>query len=111
MTWPAFVPLFVVMTFAALFVARRQFSGHWIHLAQVTLSVTCLTFLIDYPAEQRMFWTFGKTSGLFLLDTPMENHVFVAACAIDIMVVYLSLRRCLHGSSRAGGSPDQQPTE
>jgi uncharacterized membrane protein len=105
MTWPQFVPLFVAVTCVALFLTRRRFAGKWVALAQVTIFVTCLTFLIDYPAEQRQFWTFGKTSGLYLLDTPVENHVFVAACAINIMIVYLSLRHCLRGSSRAGGSP------
>lgn len=111
MTWPLFVPLFVAATAAALVITRRRFAGHWAHLAQVTISVTCLTFLIDYPAEQRTFWTFGRTSGLYLLDTPVENHFFVAACAIDIMVVYLSLRHCLHGNSRASVLPAQQPGE
>lgn len=111
MIWPRFVPLFVAATFAALIIARRRFSGHWAHLVQVTTFVTCLTFLIDYPAEQRSFWTFERTSGLFVLDTPVENHVFVAACAIDIMIVYLSLRRYLHGNSRASGSPVQPRRE
>jgi uncharacterized membrane protein len=111
MTWPAFVPLFVGLTLAALLGARRRFAGHWIHMAQVTVFVTCMTFLIDYPAEQRHFWRFSKTSGFALLDTPFENHVFVAACAIDIMIVFLSLQHYLHGNSHAGESPGQRRGE
>jgi uncharacterized membrane protein len=111
MTWPTFVPLFVGLTLAALLGARRRFDGHWAHLAQVTVFVTCLTFLIDYPAEERHFWQFSKTSGFSLLDTPVENHIFVAACAIDIMIVYLSLQHYLHGNSRAAESPEQRRGE
>jgi len=111
MSWPAFVVMFSAVTFAALVVARRRFDGHWANLVQVTIFVTCLTFLIDYPAEERAFWTFGTTSGWLLLDTPVENHVFVAACAVDIMIVYLSLRRYLRDSNHEDGSPTLPPTE
>ena len=92
MTWASFVLIFSLGTLVLMWLTRRLFQHHALNVCQVVLFVASLTFLIDYPAETRKFWFFYRTSTWKLLDTPIENHVFVAACAVIILIVYQSLR-------------------
>lgn len=100
-TWPEFLVGFVVVSAIALYLRRSLFRRQWRRLGQTLLfiSVTCL--LLDYPAETRELWWFPVRSGVEILETPIENHFFIATCATDLLIVYLSLKRHHHGTTAA----------
>jgi len=92
-TWPEFLVAFTVASAILVVMCRKLFRNGWLPLVQ-TVAFVCVTcFLIDYPAETRALWHFPLRSGIELLETPIENQFFIAACAIDLLIVYLSLRR------------------
>ena len=93
MTWLSFVLFFDVSVALLLIGARSLFRGMWSRLVQTVVFVVALTFLIDYPAEARQFWLFGQPNDWTVLDTPIENHFFVAGCSVFILIVYRSLQR------------------
>ena len=79
------------------------FRGAWLRLTQTLVFVGAVCFLVDYPAETRELWLFPQRSGIELLETPVENHFFIAACTVDLLIVYLSLRRRYRDTTSADG--------
>jgi hypothetical protein len=98
-TWPEFLAVFVAATAIAAFLARSYFAGRWLRLGQVTLFIVSVCFLLDYPAEDRRIWSFRHTTGITILDTPIENHIFVGACVVDIMIIYLIVKERLRSTT------------
>ncbi len=92
-TWPEFLLGFTVASAILLAVCRNLFRGAWLRVAQTVVFVCAVCFLIDYPAESRALWHFPRRSGIELLNTPIENQFFIAACATNVLIVYQSLRR------------------
>jgi hypothetical protein len=99
MTWPEFLVGFVAATSIAVFLARSYFARCWFRLGQVTLFIMSLCFLLDYPAEHRRIWSFHHTVNIMILDTPIENHIFVGACVVDIMIIYLTVKARLRSTT------------
>jgi len=91
-TWPEFVLEFTLASVILLVLCRSLFRGAWLRLLQTMVFVGTSCFLIDYPAETRELWWFPQRTGIEILETPIENHIFIATCTTDLLIVYLSLR-------------------
>ena len=104
-TWPEFLVIFSVASAILLVLCRAIFRGAWRRLIQTQIFVSVSCFLIDYPAETRELWVFPLRSGVELFDTPVENHIFIWACTIDLLIVYLTLRSRCRGTTSASGFP------
>jgi hypothetical protein len=92
-TWPEFLVGLTIASGILLVLSRSLFRAAWSRLVQTLVFVCSVCFLLDYPAETRALWHFPRRSGIELLETPIENQFFIAACATDLLIVYLSLRR------------------
>jgi uncharacterized membrane protein YhdT len=111
MTWPDFLVTFVCATLVLLLFCRRLFRGAWVRFGQTVLFVVALCFALDYPAETRAMWTFPRVSGIRLLDTPIENPIFIGTCVVDILIVYQSLSanlRATRGATRDRARSDRR---
>jgi len=100
-TWPEFLLGFTIASAVLLSTCRALFRGAWLRFVQTVVFVCAVCFLIDYPAETRELWHFPHRSGIEVLETPIENQFFIAACAADVLIVYQSLRRRYRGTTAA----------
>lgn len=76
-----------------LLACHKDFAYKWKALFRTVLGVTSICFIIDYPAENREFWSFSRLSGLSVIDVPVENIIFTATSAVIALAIYLKMQR------------------
>jgi hypothetical protein len=95
MSWHQYLTLHCVVAAVGVFLGRRLYRGRLGRLLRVSLGAGALAFFIDYPAEDRMLWSFEAASYGLLLKVPLENILVISSSVPYLIAVYLGWEKLL----------------
>ncbi len=111
MSWHEFLIAYTAFTAVVLWIARPLFRKRWNSLLRCLVCTACLSFLFDYPAEDRGLWVFSADATTPIVGVPLENILFMANSAICTLVLYLGFRILFQAIPGHSETECQEPGE
>lgn len=95
MTWSTFTFVYGSVSLMLLGLLWRYLRDKTPQVVAVQCCSVSVGFLFDYIGNDRSIWQFPELSGLFILQNPIENTIFIAATTNVLLFVDILCRKAL----------------
>lgn len=95
MPWMSLIVAYTAAALVATVLCRRLLAGQWWRYARTLLVGTVILLLGDAIAEERSLWVVPRSSGLYVLEIPIETVLIVASTLVNSLLLYLLVSRFL----------------
>ena len=86
-----FLCIQLVGSAVALYTTRRLLKGQATSVLRLLLFVAAASYSFDFIANDRLIWRFHGSWDISLILNPLENTLFAATMALDLLLIYLVL--------------------
>lgn len=95
MPWMSLLLVYTAAALVATVLSRRWLAGQWWRFARTLLVCTLILLLGAIIAEERELWIVPGSTGLYLLEVPVETFLIIVPTLVNSLLLYLLLSKLL----------------